>query len=149
MVPKPISVTSREITSTLPTLGGGYEGRAKYLDQVVQLTSIRLIYSFGDICNIFCALQRWIPYRNCCSALEMALPRSAHSSNSPTRPSIHASCGRSLCGIARPTFWTSTVTLTTVVTSSHWNVKIYSWSSFVLFLGQNSFAAFNISLTNV
>jgi hypothetical protein len=49
-----------------------------------------------------------------------------HSWNSLTRPLIHASSSRSLCGTARPTFWASAVTLTTIFTSCYWNTKIYS-----------------------
>jgi hypothetical protein len=36
-------------------------------------------------------------------------------------PSNHASWGWSLCSSARSTFWASTATLTTTVTSYHWN----------------------------
>jgi hypothetical protein len=47
-----------------------------------------------------------------------------HSWNLSTLPSIRAPSNRSLYGSARPTFWASTVILTTVVTSCHWNKSI-------------------------
>lgn len=92
-----------------------------------------LIFLWGNLKNIGANFS----YEYCRWAAEARSEWLYPGPHFPTPPSIHASSDRSLCGNAKETVWTSTVTLTTVVASSHWNAKSTFLSIVVLFLERN------------
>jgi hypothetical protein len=49
----------------------------------------------------------------------------------------------------RPTFGVSAETLTTILTSYHWNVKLRFLPIVALFLEHNSFVVYNFCLTDI